>query len=327
LVTSVFLETKAQGALILPRIGMSHENTTAVVQRYLDALTGSAPAEPMQKSTRDLSAASTCGPVKGPSGRAIAFSPDGKLLASAAGSVVLLWDVQGGKQQGKLEVPIGSGRIDQLDCLAFRPDGKRLVGAGAGTIRRDTGDEKCTVLISWDAGTGKVIEFEKLDKENIRLWLGADGGTLARLASAKGGKYFLRVRDLANKKEFEVASKEPIDGPDYGIAVALSPDGKVVALGNKLWDVTTGKQRGTLWSAVPEPISYVCFSPDGKFVAAVRGQKKESIGLYEAKTGNVVFAFKAHQGKEVYSLAITRNGQTMASGSEDNTVKLWDLDP
>jgi WD40 repeat protein len=276
----------------------------------------------------DVSTARRLYTLKGPSGRAITFSPDGKLLVSAAESVVLLWDVQSGKQQGKLEVPIGSGWIDQLECLAFRPDGKRLVGAGAGAIRRDTGDEKCTVLISWDAGTGKLIEFAKLDKEKIRLWLSADGGTLARLASAKGGKYFLGVRDLANKKEFDVASKEPVDGPDYGVAVALSPDGKVAALGNKLWDVTTGKQLGTLWSAVPEPISYLCFSPDGRFVAAVRGAKKESIGLYQVKTGNVVFAFKASFPPcEVYSLAITRNGQTMASASEDNTVKLWDLDP
>ena len=276
----------------------------------------------------DVSTARRLYTLKGPSGRAITFSPDGRLLVSAAESVVLLWDVQSGKQQGKLEVRLdNSGFFERIHCLAFRPDGKRLVGAGAGAIRRDTGDEKCTVLISWDAGTGKLIEFAKLDKEKIRSWLSADGGTLARLASAKGGKYFLRVRDLANKKEFDVASKEPIDGPDYGVAVALSPDGKVAALGNKLWDVTTGKQLGTLWSAVPEPISYLCFSPDGKFVAAVRGAKKESTGLYEAKTGNVVFAFKAHGGKEVYSLAITRNGQTMASASEDNTVKLWDLDP
>ena len=75
------------------------------------------------------------------------------------------------------------------------------------------------------------------------------------------------------------------------------------------------------------------FSPDGKFVAAVgtytripQSGRNATIGLYKVKTGDVVFAFNAHQG-ETYSLAITRNGQTMASVSEDKTVKLWDLDP
>ena len=72
----------------------------------------------------------------------------------------------------------------------------------------------------------------------------------------------------------------------------------------------------------------VCpFSPDGKFVAAIGDwENKTSIGLYKVKTGDVVFAFKAHKG-EVYSLAISRNGQTMASVSKDQTLKLWDLDP
>src|SRR5262245_22972162 len=54
--------------------------------------------------------------LKGHSAQAIAFSPDGKLLASTAGSEVLLWDVQSGKQQGKLEVPIDNGSIDRIDC-------------------------------------------------------------------------------------------------------------------------------------------------------------------------------------------------------------------
>ena len=88
--------------------------------------------------------------------------------------------------------------------------------------------------------------------------------------------------------------------------------------------MTTGKQLVALRTESPRHLS---FSPDGKFVAAIGDwENKTSIGLYKVKTGDVVFAFNAHQG-EIYSLAITRNGQTMASVSEDKTVKLWDLDP
>jgi WD40 repeat protein len=55
--------------------------------------------------------------------------------------------------------------------------------------------------------------------------------------------------------------------------------------------------------------------------------ERDSIGLYEVKTGNEVFASKAHK-RDVSSIAITRNGQTMASASwGEGVVKLWDLDP
>src|SRR5262249_11490322 len=115
---------------------------------------------------------------------AITFSPDGKLLASATTSGVLLWDVQSGKQQGKLEVPRDRGWIRQIYCLAFRPDGKTLVGAGIATILRGERMEECTALISWDAGTGKMIELDKLDQVGTNwLWLSADGGTVAWFAS------------------------------------------------------------------------------------------------------------------------------------------------
>jgi WD40 repeat protein len=260
---------------------------------------------------------------------AITFSPDGKLLASATASAVLLWDVQSGKQQGKLEASID---FKQIFSLAFRPDGKRLVGAGNAWIVGGAGLEEFTAVISWDAGTRKMIGFDKVYKEYTDSWLSADGGTVACLARTEGGQYFLRVRDLANKTEFDLSSKEAILDKNKW-AAALSPDGKVAAIGDKLWDVTTRKQLVILGAEPFDTISYLSFSPDGKFVAAVgmsrrisKSGKNATIGLYKVKTGDVVFAFNAHHG-EIYSLAITRNGQTMASVSEDKTVKLWDLDP
>ena len=177
-----------------------------------------------------------------------------------------------------------------------------------------------------------MIEFDKVYKLWTNwLWLSADGGTVAYFASTER-KFFLRVRDLANKKKFEF-DLSSLDKNKH--AAALSPDGKVAAIGDKLWDVTTGKELMVTLGAEPfDTISYLSFSPDGKFVAAVgkhrrisqSSEKNATIGLYKVQTGEVVFAFNAHKG-EVYSLAITRNGQTMASVSDDKTLKLWDLDP
>ena len=176
--------------------------------------------------------------LRGHRARAITYSPDGKLLASSPGSQARLWDVQSGNQQVKLEIPIDSG-IELINYLAFRPDGKKLVG-----VCRGTEVKQGTVVISWDTGTGKVTESYKLDNDDRaqRLWLSADAGALARLVSAKGdrgGPYFLRVRDLASKKEFDISSKEPFS--DDRFVAALSPDGKKAVIGNVLWDVTTGE--------------------------------------------------------------------------------------
>jgi WD40 repeat protein len=232
-----------------------------------------------------------------------------------------------------LEVPRDRGWFRQIHhCLAFRRDGKTLVCAGSLEAVRDAGGvEEVTALIAWDAGTGKMIEFDKVYKKYTRSLLSADGGTVAFFASTRG-QTFLRVRNLANKKDFDLSPKELND--NNKCVVALSPDGKVAAIGDKLWDVTTRKQLVTLRGEPFDTISYLSFIPDGKFVAAVgkhrrisqSSDKNATIGLYKVKTGDVVFAFNAHKG-EIYSLAITRNGQMMASVSEDKTVKLWDLDP
>jgi WD40 repeat protein len=210
--------------------------------------------------------------------------------------------------------------VVNIECLAFRPDGKRLVGAGT--------NDKNIVVISWDTGSGKAAQSEKLDADRSNLQLSADGGSLAYTARQRGG-YFFRVRDLAAKKNFDVSSEKPIYN---SVAFALSPDGKVAGIGDKLWDVTKDKELVTLkkTNELSPQIRRLFFSPDGKLVAAVgdkqRGETNNSIFLYDVKTGLEVFAFKAHE-KEIYSLAITRNGQTMASTSGDGTVKLWDLDP
>ena len=275
---------------------------------------------------------------------AFTFSPDGKLLASAVRSEVRLWDVQSGKQQGELKMPsdLEPTNLVNIECLAFRPDGKRLVGVGAGEdLEMPATPRKFTSVISWDTETGKAAESEKLDganpplkvSPNPALQLSADGSSLAYFAlQPRGAGYFLRVRDLAAKKDFDVSFEKPDVGSHGYLKFALSPDGKVAAIGDKLLDVAADKELVTLKKineATPQ-IGDLCFSPDGKFVAAVggtqRGETNDSIFLYDVKTGLEVFAFKAHE-KEIYSLAITRDGQTMASASEDGTVKLWDLDP
>ena len=125
-------------------------------------------------------------------------------------------------------------------------------------------------------------------------------------------------------------------------SVAFSPDGKTLASGSldntvKLWDVSTGTELRTLEGHSAEVLS-VAFSPDGKTLAS--GSRKGTIKLWDVSTGTELrtltpmakYLIRTRPGASdengfaaVFSVAFSPDGKTLASGSEDNTVKLWDV--
>jgi WD40 repeat protein len=130
--------------------------------------------------------------------------------------------------------------------------------------------------------------------------------------------------------------------PGHASSVAFSPDGKTLAWGDAiagegarvhLWDMSTGKERGALAPVRGVGISSVAFSPDGKTLAI--GGRLKAVKLWDVATGNErdllghqkmagTFAEHVDAGYLVYSVAFSRDGKTLASGSIDGTVKLWE---
>jgi hypothetical protein len=262
----------------------------------------------------------------------VAFSPDGKTLASSSGdNTFTLWDVSNPKvpvQLGKLL----SGHTGQVSSVAFSPDSKTLASSDKGNT--NSGDN---TIVLWDVSDPKYpIQLGKplsgMTAGVTSVAFSPDGKTLA----SGSGDHTIILWDVSNPKS-PVQLGKPLNGHTAEVtSVAFSPDGKTLASSSGdstiiLWDVSNPKspvQLGKPLSGHTAEVTSVAFSQDGKTLAS--GSRDKTIILWDVSNPKSPVQLGAPLSghiDEVESVAFSPDGKTLASSSQDYTIILWDVDP
>jgi len=256
-------------------------------------LAGKLPVDEMRMRARP----STLGEI-----RALAWSPDGRWLVSAGGGAyVRLWKTDDWSYHGFIPAP-------QVVQAAFTPDSRQIVvalsGEGGSRARGEVRVYETATLARVRTLTNVAACFALAQEAPLLATVQPDGrtGILDLSSGAVRGEW----------------------GMDAAVtALDFSPDGRRLAVlhlnRGALWDVPQQSflgdfhPAGELWRTVR-------FSPDGSLLAV--GGSSHLVQILDGRTGAPLRSLRGHDD-EVLSLTFPPGGETILSGSNDHTARLW----
>jgi len=237
----------------------------------------------------------------------LAYSPDGKTIACSTDKSIILIDVQKQKQIGLLK-----GHTDFIRSMAFSPDGK-LIASGS----------LDTTLRLWDVQEQKEIWKQNCPSHTHAVTFTPDGKSIIVGIGANGS---IIIYDVEKKEQTGV-----LQTPGWVSAVAISPDGQTLVSGIGsvsiiFWDFDKKRQIGSigLGNRNDDYVVKLMFSPDGKWII-YNTNISGTCHIWDAKTRAQLGSLKGHKGS-IYSMSFSPNGKWLATGSDDGTMLLWEVD-
>jgi WD40 repeat protein len=266
-------------------------------------------------------------PIAGPKVNAVAFSPDGRLVATGhlsrqgrAEVPVRVWDVASGKALHTRN----AARVN-VQRLAFTRDGKALLVAC----------EDETIRL-WDVLRGRELRRFDCPAGGVdALAVSPDG----KLLAVGGSSGVIMLLDLTT-------GRDVAPGVGHSAAVldvSFSPDGSTLATGGgdrtvRVWDGRTGRLLHTL-AGHRSPVQAVTFSPDGRVLATAEDGRRPGyvyrparIHLWDAANGSLLRRYQASTGVQAISLAFSPDGGILAAGDSgpyrrdsgwQRAIRLW----
>lgn len=299
-------------------------------------------------------AASATAPVSKPPVTALAFSPDGKILVSAGPKSLLVWNTSLAPGPRPLAPLTGRAR-----SIAFSPDGKTLAVAqgipgrsgsvalidfesGTPAILETTPDEMLAVAFSPDGkllaagGSNNTIEVWTLPDHKLAATLKGHAGWVTGLAFSPDSKFLasssldrsVRIWDPSKwteRLQLPQTLVEPVN------AVAVAPEGDIVVFAEagdtehalRSWRTQNATQQTRTFdtgTCTPLAVAFQAAPQHSRMVVACTDNTLRVMG----NNGNTILTLTGHTDW-VYAVAVSKDGQKVASGSGDGTIKLWNF--
>jgi WD40 repeat protein len=283
---------------------------------------------------------------------AVAWSPDGKRLASASKDhTVQVWDALTGNH-----ALIYRGHTAVVQAISWSPDGQYLASASHDmTVQvweATTGQQQfvyrghhgAVEAVAWSPTGQSIASAGWAGDATVQVWKVADQGKTAQtyafhvfwqyaLSWAPTGAFFVSG-GVGNVAVIFNDAAEPLGKLDTGqhlsslLAVAWSPDGTRIADGGTsqqvlVWTVRAG-QPDFRFTGHTSFIKGIAWAPDGKHIASCSDDSTVQVWVPSSSgsSSTPLYRFPGHT-QAVNTVAWSPNGQFLASGSDDNTVQVW----